>query len=83
VYLAGAPECGKSTLACAWGRDLAAQGHGVLLLDRDREDENASKDIRALFNRCRAVVDAGGNVALLHHPGLPGMSGLFADGIQQ
>ena len=142
VYLAGAPESGKSTLACAWGRDLVAKGHGVLLLDRDRnpravirnrlerlgvkaddlrfrvwdsrqkseppqpdspvviewvrrmfhetgkgplvivdsavsfflpgEDENSSRDVRALFNRCRAVVDAGGSVLLLHHPGKGG-----------
>ena len=27
VLLAGVPESGKSTLACAWGRDLAARGH--------------------------------------------------------
>lgn len=142
VYLAGVPESGKSTLACAWGRDLAAKGHPVLLLDRDRnprsvirdrlerlgikggnsrfwvwdsrqkseppqpdsravidwarrtrletgkrplvivdstvsfllpgEDENSSKDIRALFNRCRAVCDVGGSVVLLHHPGKGG-----------
>jgi RecA-family ATPase len=142
VYLAGPPESGKSTLACAWGRDLAARGHSVLLLDKDRnpravirerlerlgmqpadkdfwvwdsrqksqppqpdspvviewvrgryletkkrpfvildsavsflrpgEDENSSKDIRAFFNRCRAVVDAGGTVLVLHHPGKSG-----------
>lgn len=136
VYLAGAPESGKSTLASAWARDLADKGHGVLLLDRDfnpravirdrferlgmssdgpfwvwdsrqtseppqpdspevinwvkyvrlttekpplvivdstvsflppGEDENSSQDVRALFNRCRAVVRAGGSVLLLHH----------------
>jgi hypothetical protein len=36
TYLAGESESGKSTLACAWGRDLLQVGHGVLLLDRDR-----------------------------------------------
>jgi KaiC/GvpD/RAD55 family RecA-like ATPase len=142
VYLAGAPESGKSTLACAWGRELVAKGHGVLLIDRDRnpgsvirdrfkrlgitpafsrfwvwdsrqrseppqpdspividwvrrmveqtgksplvivdsaisfllegDDENSSINIRALFNRCRAVTDAGGTVLVLHHPGKAG-----------
>jgi hypothetical protein len=142
VYVAGVPESGKSTLACAWGRDLVAKGYTVLLLDGDRnpravildrfkrlgitaghrrfwvwdsqqksetpqpdspmvidwvrrtrletgksplvivdsaisfllpdEEENASKGVRALFNRCRAVTDAGGTVLLLHHPGKDG-----------
>src|ERR1017187_435906 len=36
VYVAGVPESGKSTLACAWGRDLVAKGYTVLLLDGDR-----------------------------------------------
>ena len=142
VYLAGVPESGKSTLACAWGRELVARGCAVLLLDGDRnprnvirdrlqrlgvtedhrrfpvwdsqqksappqpnalmvvawvtqmreetgkpplvivdsaisfllpgEDENSSGDMRALFNRCRAVTDAGGTVLLLHHLGKNG-----------
>jgi len=142
VYVAGVPESDKSTLACAWGRDLVIKGYAVLLLDGDRnpravildrfkrlgitadhrrfwvwdsqqksetpqpdsprvidwvrrtrletgkspmvivdsaisfllpgEDENSSGDMRTLFNRCRAVTDAGGTVLLLHHPGKDG-----------
>jgi len=36
VSLTGASESGKTTLACAWGRDVLQRGHAVLLLDRDK-----------------------------------------------
>lgn len=44
VYLAGDSESGKSTLACAWGRELTYGGHAVLLLDRDRNPRERIQD---------------------------------------
>lgn len=44
TYLAGDSESGKSTVACAWGRDLARAGHGVLLLDLDRNPRAVIRD---------------------------------------
>jgi KaiC/GvpD/RAD55 family RecA-like ATPase len=137
VCLTGDSESGKTTLACAWARDVMAKGHAVLILDRDKnprerirdrferlgvhsdgellriwdgeqeeeapqpdnpivsdwvarmaaktgkspyvivdslisfftadEDENSATDMRALFNRCRAVTKAGGTVTPIHH----------------
>ena len=141
VYLAGDSESGKSTLACAWARDVIAKGHAVLLLDRDRnprerirdrfqrlgmddhpllrvwdsqqkmeapqpdspiiiewatrvgketglpplvicdsvvsffegdEDENSSTDMRAFFNRCRALTRLGACAVPIHHTGKNG-----------
>jgi KaiC/GvpD/RAD55 family RecA-like ATPase len=48
VYLAGDSESGKSTLACAWARDLVRVGHAALILDRDK---NPRKVIRDRFLR--------------------------------
>jgi archaellum biogenesis ATPase FlaH len=36
VCLTGDSESGKTTLACAWARDVHRQGHAVLILDRDK-----------------------------------------------
>jgi KaiC/GvpD/RAD55 family RecA-like ATPase len=36
VCLTGDSESGKTTLACAWARQVLAQGHAVLILDRDK-----------------------------------------------
>ena len=36
VCLTGDSESGKTTLASAWGRQALAEGHAVLILDRDR-----------------------------------------------
>jgi hypothetical protein len=36
VCLTGDSESGKTTLACAWARDILAEGHAVLILDRDK-----------------------------------------------
>jgi KaiC/GvpD/RAD55 family RecA-like ATPase len=36
VTLTGNSESGKTTLACAWARDVFRRGHAVLILDRDR-----------------------------------------------
>jgi AAA domain/DnaB-like helicase N terminal domain len=138
VCLTGDSESGKTTLACAWARNLSRQGHAILILDRDKnprdricerlerlrmsaggelfhvwdseqheeapqpddgritdwvkrmvaqteksplvildslvsffledEDENAAADMRALFNRCRAITRLGGTVIVIHHP---------------
>jgi archaellum biogenesis ATPase FlaH len=137
VCLTGDSESGKTTLACAWARDVISQGHAVLILDRDKnprerirerlerlgiesdgellhvwdceqedeapqpdhpivtdwvkrmmaatgksplvivdslvsffagdEDENSAVDMRALFNRCRALTKLGATVILIHH----------------
>ncbi|HYW46811.1 MAG TPA: DnaB-like helicase N-terminal domain-containing protein [Bryobacteraceae bacterium] len=137
VCLTGDSESGKTTLACAWARDVFRQGHAVLILDRDKnprdricdrlerlgiqtdgeffrvwdceqdeeppqpddpivvdwvkrmvvatgkspvvivdslvsffvgdEDENSAVDMRALFNRCRALTKLGATVIPLHH----------------
>ncbi len=48
VYLAGDSESGKSTLGCAWGRDLIGKGHAFLLLDGDK---NPRRVIRERFER--------------------------------
>jgi hypothetical protein len=143
VYLAGDSESGKSTLACAWARDLVTKGHAVLLLDRDknprkvvrerferlgmsdhprlriwdaqqiqeapqpdstivvewvkrmqqetgrpalvivdsligflreRESENDSVHMRALFDRCKVLNRLGATVVLLHHVGKNGVA---------
>jgi AAA domain len=47
VYLAGDSESGKSTLACAWGRDAVRDYRGpraVLLLDGDSNPRNVIRD---------------------------------------
>jgi hypothetical protein len=137
VCLAGDSESGKTTLACAWARDVFRQGHAILILDRDRnprericerlerlgiqagaelfhvwdceqhedppqpndpriidwvkrmvaqtgkaplvivdslvsflledEDENSAVDMRALFDRCRAITKLGASVIVIHH----------------
>ena len=36
VCLTGDSESGKTTLACAWARDVHRRGHAVLVLDRDK-----------------------------------------------
>jgi KaiC/GvpD/RAD55 family RecA-like ATPase len=36
VCLTGDSESGKTTLACAWARDVFRNGHAVLILDRDK-----------------------------------------------
>jgi hypothetical protein len=51
VALTGDPECGKSSLATAWGRDLGASGRSILLLDRD----NPLQVVRQRFDRLRVV----------------------------
>jgi hypothetical protein len=48
VYLAGDSESGKSTLACAWARDVLRAGHAVLILDSDK---NPRERIRDRFHR--------------------------------
>ena len=137
VCLTGNSESGKTTLACAWARDVFHQGHAVLILDRDKnprdricdrlerlgirsdserfrvwdceqaaeppqpdhplitswiqrmvettgkpplvivdslvsflsedEDENSAVDMRAFFNRCRALTRLGATVIAIHH----------------
>jgi hypothetical protein len=136
VCLTGDSESGKTTLACAWAREVLRQGHAVLILDRDKnprdricerlerlslqsdsgllriwdceqeedapqpdqpiitdwvkrmaksgksplvivdslvsffegdEDENSAVDMRALFNRCRALTKLGATVIIIHH----------------
>jgi KaiC/GvpD/RAD55 family RecA-like ATPase len=137
VCLTGDSESGKTTLACAWAREVIAKGHAVLILDRDKnprericerferlgvhsdgellriwdgeqeeeppqpdhpiiidwvkrmvaetgksplvivdslisffgadEDENSATDMRALFNRCRALTKLGATVVIIHH----------------
>jgi hypothetical protein len=44
VTLAGTAESGKSTLACAWARDLYAKGHPVLYLDGDKNPRAVIRD---------------------------------------
>jgi hypothetical protein len=36
VCMTGDSESGKTTLACAWARDVLRRGHAVLILDRDK-----------------------------------------------
>jgi hypothetical protein len=36
VCLTGDSESGKTTLACAWAREVLTRGHAVLILDRDK-----------------------------------------------
>lgn len=137
VCLTGGSESGKTTLACAWAREVLGRGHTVLILDRDRnprdricdrlsrlgissegdllriwdceqeedppqpddpiiadwgeaegsgnreicphpvdslisfftedEDENSAVDMRAVFDRCRALTKLGGTVILIHY----------------
>ncbi len=137
VCLTGDSESGKTTLACAWARDVIHKGHAVLILDRDKnprdrirdrlerlgittdgdllrvwdceqvedppqpdhpliadwvsrmvaetgkaplvivdslvsfftadEDENSAVDMRALFDRCRAITKLGATVIAIHH----------------
>ena len=44
VCLTGDSESGKTTLACAWARDVFLQGHAVLLLDRDKNPRDRVRD---------------------------------------
>jgi hypothetical protein len=44
VVLVGASEAGKTTLVCAWARDLLARGHSVLILDRDKNPRERIRD---------------------------------------
>jgi archaellum biogenesis ATPase FlaH len=144
VCLTGDSESGKTTLACAWARDIFATGHAVLILDRDKnprdricdrlerlgiqsdgelfrvwdceqeeeapqpddvvitdwvrrtmaatgksplvivdslvsfftgdEDENSAVDMRALFNRCRALTKLGATVVIIHHTNRAGQT---------
>jgi len=144
VCLTGDSESGKTTLACAWARDVLGQGHAVLILDRDKnprdricdrlerlgiqsdgellrvwdceqeeeapqpdhpivgdwvkrivastgkaplvivdslvsffegdEDENSAVDMRALFNRCRALTKVGATVIVIHHTNRQGQT---------
>ena len=136
VCLTGDSESGKTTLACAWAREVLSRGDAVLILDRDKnprdricerlerlgvesdgqffrvwdceqmdeppqpshpiivdwvkrmvaagkkplvvvdslvsffeddEDENSAVDMRALFNRCRALTKLGATVIVIHH----------------
>jgi hypothetical protein len=137
VCLTGDSESGKTTLACAWARDVLQRGHAALILDRDKnprdrickrlerlgiesdgglfrvwdcqqseeaplpddpmiidwvrrtvmstgnsplaiadslvsffvgdEDENSAVDMRRLFNRFRALTEAGATVIVIHH----------------
>jgi hypothetical protein len=136
VCLTGDSESGKTTLACAWTRDVLSRGHAVLILDRDKnprdricerlerlgiqsdgeffhvwdceqmeeppqpdnpividwvkrmaeasksplvivdslvsffeedQDENSAVDMRAVFNRCRALTKLGATVIVIHH----------------
>lgn len=48
VYLAGTSASGKSTLSCAWARDVVRKGHAALLLDRDK---NPRERIRERMER--------------------------------
>jgi KaiC/GvpD/RAD55 family RecA-like ATPase len=48
VCLTGDSESGKTTLACAWGRDVSLRGHAVLILDRDK---NPRERVRDRFER--------------------------------
>jgi len=48
VCLTGDSESGKTTLACAWGRDVLLRGHAVLILDRDK---NPRERVRDWFER--------------------------------
>jgi anion-transporting ArsA/GET3 family ATPase len=36
VCLTGDSESGKTTLACAWAREASRNGHGVVILERDK-----------------------------------------------
>jgi hypothetical protein len=74
TYLAGASESGKSTLACAWGRDMLRAGSGVLLLDRDR---NPRPVILDRFERLGIVATMTfwcgmpANLTISHSPTIP------------
>jgi KaiC/GvpD/RAD55 family RecA-like ATPase len=49
VCLTGNAESGKTTLAFAWARDLYLRGHGVLILDRERNPlERVQERLRRL-----------------------------------
>jgi hypothetical protein len=61
TVLGGESESGKTTLACAWGRDLIRRGHFVLLLDRDN---NPRERITDRFERL-GVTDDEDNLPLL------------------
>jgi hypothetical protein len=144
VCLTGDSESGKTTVACAWARDLMSKGHPILILDRDKnprdricdrlerlgvkadgrllrvwdceqneeppqpndprvvdwvkrmvaesgkspivvvdslvsfflqdEDENSAVDMRAVFDRCRAVTRVGGTVIVIHHTNRSGQA---------
>ena len=56
VCLAGNSESGKTTLACAWARDVFRRGHGVLILDRDK---NPPDRIRERLERLGIMTDDG------------------------
>jgi KaiC/GvpD/RAD55 family RecA-like ATPase len=44
VCLTGDSESGKTTLACAWAREVFRRGHAVLLLDRDKNPRDRIHD---------------------------------------
>jgi len=44
VCLTGDSESGKTTLACAWGRDVLLRGHAALILDRDKNPRERVRD---------------------------------------
>lgn len=54
VCLTGDSESGKTTLACAWARDVIGRGHAVLILDRDK---NPRERIRERLERLGITED--------------------------
>jgi hypothetical protein len=56
VILVGTSEAGKTTLACAWARDLLVRGHSVLIIDRDK---NPRERIRDRMARLGINIDSG------------------------
>jgi KaiC/GvpD/RAD55 family RecA-like ATPase len=54
VTITGDSESGKSTLVCAWARNINAAGHAVLYLDRDK---NPRYTIRERLERLGVTTD--------------------------